>query len=55
VDVSHLSDFAKQKLGYFAMPPASLDEFYGEIDKRTYKELPEWEIVERERAAGLKV
>lgn len=54
-DISHISDYAKQKLGYFAIPPSSLDEFYGKTNERTYKELSEWEIVERERKAGFKV
>jgi hypothetical protein len=55
IDISHLSDYAKQKLGYNAIPPTSLDEFYGEPEKRTYKEVPEWVVVQQERAAGIKV
>ena len=42
VDVSHLSDYAKQKLGFNAIPPSSLDEFYGPIEMRTYKEKGEY-------------
>ena len=42
VDVSNVSDYAKQKLGYFAVPPTSLDEFYGPVEKRTYKEKSEY-------------
>jgi ectoine hydroxylase-related dioxygenase (phytanoyl-CoA dioxygenase family) len=42
VDVSQLSDYAKQKLGYFAIPPSTLDEFYGPVEKRTYKEKGEY-------------
>jgi hypothetical protein len=55
VDISKLSEYAKQKLGYNAIPPAGLDEFYGDPSRRTYKEIPEWQVVKEERAAGLKV
>jgi len=55
VDISHISDYAKQKLGYFSIPPSSLADFYGSPDQRTYKEIPEWEIVKRERDAGYNV
>jgi ectoine hydroxylase-related dioxygenase (phytanoyl-CoA dioxygenase family) len=44
VDTSKLSDYAKQKLGFFAIPPTTLDEFYGPIEKRTYKEKSEYLI-----------
>ena len=42
VDDSKASDYAKQKLGYFAIPPSSLDEFYGPLEMRTYKEKSEY-------------
>lgn len=49
VDTSNVSDFVKQKLGFNAIPPKSLDEFYTTEDKRTYKEKSEWEIVKSEK------
>lgn len=49
IDESSISDYAKQKLGYFAIPPKSLDEFYGPPEKRTYREISEWQIAELER------
>ncbi len=42
VDISNVSDYAKQKLGYFAIPPSSLDEYYGPEEIRTYKEKSEY-------------
>jgi ectoine hydroxylase-related dioxygenase (phytanoyl-CoA dioxygenase family) len=40
-----VSDYVKQKLGCFAIPPASLDEFWATDDKRSYREKSEWEMV----------
>jgi ectoine hydroxylase-related dioxygenase (phytanoyl-CoA dioxygenase family) len=45
IDTSYITDYARQKLGYFAISPSTLDEFYGPIEKRTYKEKSEWEII----------
>jgi ectoine hydroxylase-related dioxygenase (phytanoyl-CoA dioxygenase family) len=42
IDTSTLSDYVKQKLGFFAIPPASLDEYWGPEEKRTYREKSEW-------------
>ena len=39
----NMSDLVKQKLGYFAQPPKSLEEYYAPIEKRTYKEKSEWD------------
>lgn len=52
VDTSHITDYAKQKLGYFAYPPATLDEFYGPAEQRPYREISEWVIAEREMMDG---
>ncbi len=41
-DVSSISNYAKQKLGFYSIPPASLDEYWGPEEKRTYKEKSEW-------------
>jgi ectoine hydroxylase-related dioxygenase (phytanoyl-CoA dioxygenase family) len=38
-----MSDLAKQKLGYYAQPPKSLEEYYAPPEKRTYKEKSEWD------------
>jgi ectoine hydroxylase-related dioxygenase (phytanoyl-CoA dioxygenase family) len=38
-----MSEMAKQKLGYFAQAPTSLEEFYAPIEKRTYSEKSEWD------------
>jgi ectoine hydroxylase-related dioxygenase (phytanoyl-CoA dioxygenase family) len=38
VDTSALSNFAKQKLGYFAQAPASLDEYYVTPENRKFKQ-----------------
>lgn len=40
---TQMSDLVKQKLGYFAQPPKSLDEFYAPLEQRTYKEKSEWD------------
>lgn len=37
---SQLDDFALQKLGFFSVPPASLDEYYAPPEKRTYRQSP---------------
>ncbi len=44
VNTDHITDYAKQKLGYFAIPPKSLEEFYGPEEIRTYREISEWNI-----------
>jgi ectoine hydroxylase-related dioxygenase (phytanoyl-CoA dioxygenase family) len=49
VDTSNISDYARQKLGYFAIPPSSLDQFYGPAELRTYKERSEWEMLKNEQ------
>ena len=47
INTNELSDYVKQKLGFFAIPPVNLDEFWKE-EKKTYREISEWEIVKRE-------
>lgn len=42
VDISQLSDFAKQKLGFMAQPPSSLEEFFGKGVEKTYTQKSEW-------------
>lgn len=44
VNTDHITDYAKQKLGYFSIPPKSLEEFYGSEELRTYKEISEWKV-----------
>jgi ectoine hydroxylase-related dioxygenase (phytanoyl-CoA dioxygenase family) len=48
INTNELSDYVKQKLGFGAIPPVSLDEFWRE-DKKTYRERSEWEIAKREK------
>lgn len=43
VDVSGISDYGLQKLGFFAQPPSSLEEYYAPLEKRPYKQRSEWE------------
>jgi len=43
VDISSLSDFAKQKLGYFSQPPISINEFYQNADSKNKHQPSEWE------------
>lgn len=43
VDVSGLSDFAKQKLGFYAQPPESLDEYYHNEKNKSKIQPSEWE------------
>lgn len=46
-DIDSISSSAKQKLGFNAIPPKSLDEFWGKNGvKKTYTELSEWKIAE---------
>ena len=40
---AQLSDKAKQKLGYFAQAPASLEEYYAPKETRAYREKSEWD------------
>jgi ectoine hydroxylase-related dioxygenase (phytanoyl-CoA dioxygenase family) len=35
-----LDDFGRQKLGFFSVPPSSLDEYYAPAEKRTYRQSP---------------
>lgn len=42
VDISRLSDMAKQKLGFFSQPPSSLDEFYKNAEKKVLQP-SEWD------------
>lgn len=39
MDVSGVSDLAKQKLGFFAQPPASLEEYYLPAEQRAYRQV----------------
>ena len=43
VDISGVSDFGLQKLGFFAQPPSSLEEFYQPLAQRKYRQRSEWE------------
>jgi ectoine hydroxylase-related dioxygenase (phytanoyl-CoA dioxygenase family) len=36
-----LSERAKQKLGFFAQPPASYDEYYAPLEKRAFRQKPD--------------
>ena len=42
-DLSTVSDYGLQKLGFFSQPPCSLEEFHLPPDKRTYRQKSEWE------------
>jgi ectoine hydroxylase-related dioxygenase (phytanoyl-CoA dioxygenase family) len=42
-DLSGISDFGLQKLGFFSQPPTSLAEFHAPIEKRSYRQRSEWE------------
>jgi ectoine hydroxylase-related dioxygenase (phytanoyl-CoA dioxygenase family) len=42
-DLSKVSDFGLQKLGFFAQPPASLAEYYKPVHERKYRQRSEWE------------
>lgn len=37
---AELDDFGRQKLGFFSVPPSSLDEYYAPPDKRSYRQSP---------------
>ncbi|GAB4431961.1 MAG: phytanoyl-CoA dioxygenase family protein [Turneriella sp.] len=37
---AELDDFALQKLGFFSVPPASLEEYYAPPEKRSYRQSP---------------
>jgi ectoine hydroxylase-related dioxygenase (phytanoyl-CoA dioxygenase family) len=41
-DISTLSEFAKQKLGFYSQPPASLEEYYENARKRQEIQPSEW-------------
>jgi ectoine hydroxylase-related dioxygenase (phytanoyl-CoA dioxygenase family) len=43
VDISGLSDFGLQKLGFLSQPPVSLEEYYAPADKRPFRQRSEWE------------
>lgn len=47
-DLSKVSDFGLQKLGFFAQPPASLAEYYKPVHERKYRQRSEWEGAKRE-------
>jgi hypothetical protein len=38
MDLTAVSDKVKQKLGFFAQPPASLDEYYLPSEQRSYRQ-----------------
>jgi ectoine hydroxylase-related dioxygenase (phytanoyl-CoA dioxygenase family) len=40
-DLDAMSERAKQKLGFFAQPPASYDEYYAPPEKRTFRQEPD--------------
>lgn len=37
---AELDDFGLQKLGFFSVPPSSLDEYYAPPEKRSYRQSP---------------
>jgi ectoine hydroxylase-related dioxygenase (phytanoyl-CoA dioxygenase family) len=41
IDLAGAPELAKQKLGFFAQPPASYDEFYVPPERRTFRQRPE--------------
>lgn len=43
VDISELSDIAKQKLGYFCQPPVSLEEYYANEKIKNEMQPSEWQ------------
>jgi len=43
IDLSGVSDFGLQKLGFFAQPPSSLSEYYLPLAERKYRQRSEWE------------
>lgn len=43
IDTNKLSDLAKQKLGYFSQPPATLEEFYENATTKLKLQASEWE------------
>lgn len=48
IDIEQISPYAKQKLGFNAIPPKSLDEFWGKNGAdRTYTEKSEWLIANK--------
>jgi ectoine hydroxylase-related dioxygenase (phytanoyl-CoA dioxygenase family) len=42
-NLSGISDYGLQKLGFFSQPPVSLEEFYAPVEKRTYRQKSEWD------------
>ncbi len=44
VDISHISNFGLQKLGFFAQPPTSVAEFHAPPHERLYRQRSEWDI-----------
>lgn len=42
IDVSGISPFGLQKLGFYSQPPCSLDEYFAPIQDRPYKQASEW-------------
>ena len=43
VDLSGISDFGLQKLGFFSQPPSSLKEYYAPANERSYRQRSEWD------------
>lgn len=43
VDMSKVSDYGLQKLGFHSQPPTSLDEYYLPATLRSYKQRSEWD------------
>jgi ectoine hydroxylase-related dioxygenase (phytanoyl-CoA dioxygenase family) len=43
MDLSAVSDFALQKLGFFAQPPSSLQQYYTPKQGQGYRQRSEWE------------
>ncbi len=42
IDLSEVSDFGLQKLGFYSQPPSSLEEYHLPLEKRSYKQRSEW-------------
>lgn len=49
IDLTPYSYQVKQKLGFYAIPPKNLDEFYGRNTPKTYSEKSEWEITQNKK------
>ncbi len=42
IDLTNVSENVLQKLGYYAQPPASLEEYYAPPSQRPYRQKSEW-------------